>query len=87
MLKKWILKSWFVNDFPKDPFIGGYGQIDGIKVHAHEDSISIELESSFWIYSSLQSSGMQPFIKTSEFTLWIWGFKQYDCIPLDWRLL
>ena len=65
-----------MDDVLVDPLIGGDGHLDGIKVHAHEDSISIELESSFWIYSSLQSSGMQPFIKTSEFTLWIWGFKQ-----------
>ena len=41
MLKKIFSSLDFVDDFPKDPLTGGYGHIDGIKVHTHEDSISI----------------------------------------------
>ncbi len=62
------MKPYFVDDIPKDPLIGGDGSLDRTKVHAHENSISIELESSFSICSSLQSSGMQQFIKN----LWIY---------------
>ncbi len=76
-----------MDDVLVDAIIGDDGHLEGIKVNAHEDSISIELESSFWIYSCVQSSGIHPFIKTSVFTLRIWGFKQYNCIPLDLRLL
>ncbi len=76
-----------MDDVLVDPLIGGDGHRDGIKVNGPEDSISIELVSSFWIYDSLQSSSMQSFFNTSVFTLWIWGFEQYDSIPLDWRLL
>ncbi len=47
-----------MDDVLVDPLVGGNGHLDGIKVHAHEECISIELESGFWIYSSLQSSGM-----------------------------
>ena len=47
-----------MDDVLVDPLNGGDGHLDGIKVHAHEDSISNELESRFWIYSSLQSSRM-----------------------------
>ncbi len=44
-----------------DALTDGGGHLDGIKVHVNEDGIYIELD----IYSSLQSSGMQPFIETS----------------------
>ena len=37
-----------MDDILKDPLIGGDGHLDGIKVHTHEDSISIKLGSSFW---------------------------------------
>ena len=58
-----------MDDIPKDPLFVGDGHLDGIKVHTREDSISIELDSSLLIYSSFQSRGMQPFIKTSVLTL------------------
>ncbi len=58
-----------MDDDSEDPLTGGYGHLGGIKVHTREDSISIELDSSLLIYSSFQSRGMQPFIKTSEFIL------------------
>ncbi len=37
----------FVDDDHEDPLIGGNGHLDSIKVHTDEDSISIEIESSF----------------------------------------
>ena len=36
-----------MDDVLVDPLIVGGGHLDDIKVRAHEDSISIELESSF----------------------------------------
>ena len=47
MTKNSFLNFNFMDDDPEDHLIGGGGHLDGIKVHAHEDSISIELESTF----------------------------------------
>ena len=69
MLKIVFFNSDLMDDDSEEPLIGGDVHLDGIEVHDHEDSISIELKSTFLIYSTLQSSGMQPFIKTSVFTL------------------
>ncbi len=68
-----------------DAFTGGH--LHGIKVQGSEDRIYIELETSFWIYSSLQSSGMQsyclnPQIHKVNSEVFINGW-----VPLDWILL
>ena len=47
MPKNSFLNFDFMDEDPEDPLISGDGNLDGIKVHAHEDGISIELESSF----------------------------------------
>ena len=76
-----------MDDVLVDPLVGGDGHLNGIKVHAHEDSISIELESSFWIYSSLQSSGMQSYCLNPQIHKVNSEVLINGCIPLDWRLL
>ena len=47
MTKNSLLNFNFMDYDPEDHLIGGDDHLDGIKVHAHEDSISIELESTF----------------------------------------
>ncbi len=47
MTKNWFFNFNFMDDDPEDHLIGDGGHLDVIKVHAHEDSISIELESIF----------------------------------------
>ncbi len=42
-----------MDDILVDPLIGVDGHLDGIKVHSHEDSISIELEFNLWIIAVL----------------------------------
>ncbi len=70
-----------------DALTGGDGHLDVIKVHAHEDSIFIELESNFWSYSSLQSSGMQAYCLNPQIHKVNSEVLINGCIPLDWRLL
>ena len=76
-----------MDDVLVDPIIGVDGHLDGFKVHAHEDSIFIELESNFWSYSSLQSSGMQAYCLNPQIHKVNSEVLINGCIPLDWRLL
>ncbi len=80
---KSILKVfWNVDDVLVDPLVGG------IKVHAHEDSISLlELESSFWIFKSLQCTGMQVYCLNPQIHKVNSEVLINCCIPMDWRLL
>ena len=83
MTKNSFLNFNFMDDDPEDHLIGGDGHLDGIKVHAHEDSISIELESSFLIYCKLQSSGMQSYCLNPQIHKVNTEVLINGCIPLD----
>ena len=57
----------FVDDFPKDPLIGGDGHIDGIKAHFYYDYFSIELWSTFYIHDTV--------FNQKKFNLAVWTLK------------